>query len=115
LTIATVPPEWNKQKKIKIIMAVENVPYSDAMYMFKNNNVNKIQSFSQVTSNNLPHISHISQPNNVYSQINTIPHVNPSSFPSLPNNNDSNSYNRKKKQSQKKAMFQITPLYLFTY
>jgi len=96
-------------------MAVENVSYSDATYMFKNNIVNKIQSFSQVTSNNLRHISHITQPNNVYSQINTIPQVNPSSFPSLPNNNDGNSYNRKIKQSQKKATFQIAPPYSLTY
>lgn len=77
-------------------MAVENVSYSDAMFMFKNNIVSKVQSFSQVTSNNLPHISLPTQPNNSNLESNTIPHFNLSSFPSLPSENVGSSFNRKK-------------------
>jgi len=90
-------------------MAVENVSYADAVYILKNNIVSKIQSFSQVSSNNIPHNSLSTQHNNVNSQVNTIPHFNLSSFPSLPSENVGNSFNRKK-NSHKKRQHSRSPL-----
>lgn len=95
-------PEWNKQKKIKKIMAVENVSFSDAIFMVKNNIVSKIQSFSQVAANNVQHNPLPTQHNNSNSQTNTTPHINPSSFPSLPSENAGSSSNRKNKNHKKR-------------
>lgn len=42
--------EWSRQKNIKKIMATENVSYKDAVFIIKNNIVNKSSTFSDITA-----------------------------------------------------------------
>jgi hypothetical protein len=47
-------PEWIKQKKIKKIMAVENLTFPEAVQFNNNNFVSKAHTFSQVVSHDRP-------------------------------------------------------------
>ncbi|XP_050547324.1 uncharacterized protein LOC126909007 [Daktulosphaira vitifoliae] len=67
-------PEWSRQKEIKKIMAVENISYNDAIFIFKNNIVNKSKTFSNSVSNNANIINNASAPQNP---------ISIESFPSL--------------------------------
>jgi len=78
-------PEWNKQRSIKKIMAMENVSYADAADILKNNFVSKANSFSQIASRLTTHVNSVIPPKSSFpsSSMKAQPYVDDSVFPPL--------------------------------
>lgn len=110
-----------KQRYIEKIIAVENVSFSDAIYLFKNHIVNKGQSFSKCTADSVPP-TFSSQPTNIYSQSKFNSQLNALYFPPLSGDmedslvNGKNKNYRKKKRSSSSRLSHLyccIPLYCF--
>lgn len=103
--------EWIKQKKIKKIMAVENLSYPEAVQFNNNNLVSRYHTFSQV-------VSYVRPTSNVLSDSNapTAIHRNltslPPSFPDLNYNNNLTNHQtiRKNNNNQGSSAFPRLPI-----
>ncbi|KAL5233225.1 hypothetical protein ACI65C_000635 [Semiaphis heraclei] len=67
--------EWSRQKNIKKIMATENVSYKDAVFIIKNNIVNKSSTFSDITAKSKANDVKESSNNNIIISDETFPNI----------------------------------------
>lgn len=87
--------EWSRQKNIKKIMATENVSYKDAVFIIKNNIVNKSSTFSDITAKPKTNDVRESSNNNIITSDETFPNIGESHV-KLKTKNYNHNFSRKK-------------------
>lgn len=87
--------EWSRQKNIKKIMATENVSYKDAVFIIKNNIVNKSSTFSDITAKPKTNDVRESSNNNIIISDETFPNIGESHV-KLKTKNYNHNFSRKK-------------------
>jgi hypothetical protein len=87
--------EWSRQKNVKKVMATENVSFKDAVYIIKNNIVNKSASFSETVVKSNDNIVKESSNNVINFSDENFPNVS-ESHASFYRKNNSHNVHRKK-------------------
>lgn len=101
--------EWSRQKNIKKVMATENVSFKDAVYIIKNNIVNKSASFSETVIKSSDNIVKESSNNVINFSDENFPNVSESHASFYKKNNSHNALRKKNNFTTLKRLPQSSP------